>query len=402
MNAQKGNAMTTIAQPTSVLSEGLLDSCAARSAIYDRENRFFTEDWEELKQAGYLMLAVPREMGGLGMSLAEVGREQCRLAYRSPATALATNMHIYWTGVAADLLRAGDTSLKWLLEEAASGEIFAAGHGEAGNDLPLLASSSRAEPASGGYRFYGHKIFGSLSPVWTRLGLHAMDTSDPTNPKVVHAFLPRGTDGYTIKETWDVLGMRATRSDDTLLDGAFVPDRYIPRVVPAGFAGADLFTVAIFAWALLNFGHIYLAVAERARDLAVAGVQKKTSVAMGGRSMKYHPELQHSFAEMTLEIEGMRPHIERIAADWSNGVDHGGEWPAKIVAAKYHCVESAKRVVDLAMDVSGGAGMFKTNELERLYRDVRCGGFHPANSALVHELVGKTTLGVLGEEPRWG
>ena len=65
--------------------------------------------------------------------------------------------------------------------------------------------------------------------------------------------------------------------------------------------------------------------------------------------------------------------------------------------------ESAKRVVDLAMDISGGAGMFKGNELERLYRDVRAGGFHPANSALVHEIVGKTTLGIdLGEQPRWG
>ena len=38
-----------------------------------------------------------------------------------------------------------------------------------------------------------------------------------------------------------------------------------------------------------------------------------------------------------------------------------------------------------------------------IYRDVRAGGFHPANSALVHELVGKTTLGVsLEETPRWG
>ena len=76
-------------------------------------------------------------------------------------------------------------------------------------------------------------------------------------------------------------------------------------------------------------------------------------------------------------------------------------WPAKLFAAKYKAVEGAKRVVDLAMDVSGGTGMFKSNELERIYRDVRCGGFHPANSALVHELVGKSALGILGEEPRW-
>ena len=53
--------------------------------------------------------------------------------------------------------------------------------------------------------------------------------------------MPRDTKGYTIKDTWDVLGMRATRSDDTVLDGAFVPDKYIARVVPAGAAGVDNF-----------------------------------------------------------------------------------------------------------------------------------------------------------------
>ena len=70
----------------------------------------------------------------------------------------------------------------------------------------------------GGYRFTGRKSFGSLTPVWTRLGMHGMDASDPAAPKIVHAFMPRDTKGYTIKETWDVLGMRATRSDDTVLE----------------------------------------------------------------------------------------------------------------------------------------------------------------------------------------
>jgi alkylation response protein AidB-like acyl-CoA dehydrogenase len=394
--------MTTLTPAEPILGADLLQRCAARAATYDRENRFFTEDFEELRRAGYLLVAVPEEFGGRGLTLAEVCHEQRRLAYHAPATALATNMHIYWTGIAADLHRMGDGSLDWLLQEAAAGEVFAAGHGEAGNDIPALAATARAERVDGGYRFYGHKIFGSLTPVWTRLGIHALDSSDPTNPRVVHAFMPRDTPGYTIKETWDTLGMRATRSDDTILDGAFVPDRYIPRVLPMGFAGADLFVLSIFAWALLNFGSIYLGLAERARDLAVAGVKTKTSVALS-RSMAYHPEVQHAAAEMNLEIEAMAPHIERIADDWSAGVDHGHGWPAKIVAAKYHCVEGAKRVVDLALDMSGGTGMFKRNELERLYRDVRCGGFHPANRALVHEIVGKTALGISpDEQPRWG
>jgi len=385
-----------------VLSDDLLERFGQRAADYDRENRFFSEDFEDLRQAGYLMLAVPEQFGGQGFSLAEVCREQRRLAARAPATALATNMHFYWTGLAADLLRHGDESLKWMLEDAAQGEVFAAGHGEVGNDLPLLYSTSRAERADGGYRFYGHKIFGSLTPVWTRLGLHAMDTSDPDQPKVVHAFLPRDTEGYRIEETWDTLGMRATRSDDTILEGAFVPDRYVARVLPADFAGADLFVLGIFGWAEPTFANIYLGIAERALELTVQAVKNKRSVAGLTRTMAYHPEVQHAVAEMALELEGMRAHADRIAQDWSDGVDHGPGWPAKLVAAKYHCVEGAKKVVDLALEVSGGGGMFKRNELERLYRDVRCGGFHPANSMLVHEIVGKTALGVLGESPRWG
>ena len=74
----------------SVLSDELLSRCHGRAATYDRENRFFQEDFDELREAGYLLMAVPREFGGHGMTLAEVGRETRRLAYHAPATALAT------------------------------------------------------------------------------------------------------------------------------------------------------------------------------------------------------------------------------------------------------------------------------------------------------------------------
>ena len=384
-----------------VLTDEILDHCAARTATYDRENRFCQEDFDELRAAGYLLMAVPTELGGLGMTLEEVCKEERRLAHRSPATALALNMHVYWTGVAADLWRSVDKSLAWLLEEAVAGEVFAAGHGEAGNDFPLLMSTASAEKVTGGYKITAHKIFSSMSPVWTRLGLHALDTTDPTGPKIVHAFLPRETKGYRIVETWDTLGMRATRSDDTVIEGAVVPDPYVARVVPAGLAGADAFVLGVFAWAEPTFASIYLGLAEHALELATATAKKRTSVAMGGRALAYHPEIQHEIAVMAIELESITAHVERIAHDWSIGADYGMAWPMKLVAAKYKAVEGAKRVVDLAMDVSGGTGMFKTNELERMYRDVRCGGFHPANSALVHELVGKSVLGVLGEEPRW-
>lgn len=386
----------------SVLTEEMLARFASRAVNYDRENRFFKEDFDELKSVRYLLLAVPSEFGGIGMSLAEVCREQRKLAYYAPATALGINMHVYWTGVAADLWRRGDRSLEWLLREAAAGEVFAAGHAESGNDVPVLLSTSKAERVEGGYRFTGRKQFGSLTPVWTRFGLHGMDLSDPAQPKIVHAFLARGSKGYTVKETWDVLGMRATRSDDTILDGTFIPDSYVARVVPAGAAGLDDFVLAVFAWALMGFGNVYYGLARRAFDHTVNSVKSKASIALS-RSMAYHPEIQHGIAEMAIELESIGPHLESVAQDWSNGADHGMQWPAKIMAAKFRAVEGSWRVVDLGLDISGGGGIFRSLGYERLMRDARLGRIHPANSFLTHELVAKTALGIgLDEQPRWG
>jgi len=385
-----------------VLTEATLRRCRERAPTYDRENRFYIEDFEELRESGYLKMAVPKEFGGRGYSLAESCRETRRLASYAPATALGTNMHVYWTGTAAEVHRSGDSSLDWLLEETGQGEIFAAGHAETGNDLPVLLSTTKAERVDGGYRFTGRKSFGSMTPVWTRLGIHGMDTSDPKSPKIVHAFMPRDSEGFTIRETWDVLGMRATRSDDTLLEGVIVPDRYIARVVPAGAAGLDIFVLSLFAWGLLGFANVYFGLAQRISDIIIEALPKKTALAVS-ESMAHHPEVQRGVADIWMELESLEPFIDRVLQDWSDGVDHGPNWPAKIVTAKFRAVEACWMIADKALDLSGGFGMFKKNEMERLFRDARAGRFHPTNAALTREFVAKTALGINPDaQPRWG
>ena len=88
----------------SVLADALLQACRGRAAGYDRDNRFCQEDFDELKAAGYLKMALPKEFGGFGLTLAEAGRETRRLATYAPATALCINMHQYWVGTAADVV----------------------------------------------------------------------------------------------------------------------------------------------------------------------------------------------------------------------------------------------------------------------------------------------------------
>jgi alkylation response protein AidB-like acyl-CoA dehydrogenase len=393
--------MTTTTITRALLDDEMLARFDERAPVYDRDNRFFAEDFEELRASGYLLANLPTALGGSGLDLSAVARLQRRLAYVAPATAVAVNMHLYWVGTAVDMGRLGDPAGDWLLAQAADGKIFAAGHGEVGNDMPVLLSSAKAERVHGGWEITGHKIFGSLTPVWDYLGIHAMDTSDPTQPQVVHGFLHRDADRYHIEDTWDTLGMRATASQDTILDQTFIPDEQVAVVSPAGFAGAGPFHLSLFAWALLGFGAVYSGIARRAYDDIVKMVHERHSIALT-RSMAHHPGVQHEVSEMRISLEAMDAHLERTVDDWSAG-NITPDFAAKILAAKYAVVTQAWNLVDRCLDLTGGAGIFKRSRFEQLFRDCRLGRIHPGNSLLTHELVGKISLGISpDEQPRWG
>jgi len=379
-----------------VLSESILARIASRAATYDRENRFFHEDLEDLRQADYLRIWVPEARGGLGYSLPEVLREQSRLAYHGPATALAINMHLYWSGTATYLWQRGDHTTDWIFDEILAGKIFAAGHGEPGNDLGLAHSFTEAEPLPGGaYRFKGRKLFTSLAPVWDWLGVHAQDNTNPARPKVVHAFIRRSDSGHRTEQTWDALGVRATQSHDTVLDGAVAEPPYVSRVLPAG-PPQDPFVDGIFGAALLPIAAVYHGIAQRAFDLAVHSAQSRTSAALAGKTYAHHPAVQTLIAKAAIELDSIWALLDRVAHEWAGGIDHGPLWPAKLLAAKQHAVDGARRVVDLATDVAGASSLSRRNELERLVRDVRSGPYHPPNALATHDLIGKSHLGVLG------
>jgi alkylation response protein AidB-like acyl-CoA dehydrogenase len=267
--------------------------------------------------------------------------------------------------------------------------------------MPLLLSTSSATRTDGGWAISGHKIFGSLSPVWDFGGFHAMDTSDPEHPQIIHGFLSRDTKGLSIVDTWDTLGMRATQSQDTLLDEAICPDEQTVLVCPAGFAGAGPFHVAIFGWALMGFGAVYLGAGQRAYEMTLAKMPTKTSIAMTN-SMAHHPEVQHQVAEMRMALDAAEAVLDRTTSQWEAGAEYE-DWPVRFVSARQTVINNAYDVVDRALDLSGGAGAFRRNRLEQLFRDVRMGKFHPGNSMLAHELIGKLCLGVDPDNPmRWG
>ncbi|MDQ0769110.1 alkylation response protein AidB-like acyl-CoA dehydrogenase [Pseudarthrobacter defluvii] len=382
--------------PEELLPDELLERIRSRAAGYDRDNAFFHEDLQELAAAGYLKLFVPTSDGGAGLGLEAAAQCQRRLATAAPATALAVNMHLVWTGVAHVLAARGDHSLAFVLKEAAQGEVFAFGNSEAGNDSVLFDSRTTATPEQdGGYTFTGTKIFTSLSPAWTRLGIFGKDPDARNGDgELIHGFISRETPGYRILDDWDTLGMRASQSATTVLDGVAVPADRIFRKLPVG-PNADPLIFAIFACFESLLAAVYTGLGERALAVGVQTVKRRTSFKNGGRSYAQDPDIRWKVADAAMAMDNLYPQLKSVTADVDALADHGTQWFPKLVGLKVNATETARRVVDLAIRVSGGSSYFRGSELERLYRDVLAGMFHPSDDESAHNTVANAWLGPL-------
>lgn len=379
--------------PAGILPDALLERFRERAAAHDRDNTFPDDDLAELRDAGYLAILVPQQLGGAGLGLAEASVLQQRLAQAAPATALAVNMHLVWTGVAKVLADRGIDGLRCVQAGAASGEVFGFGISEAGNDLVLFGSDTDAAPLpDGGYAFTGTKIFTSLAPVWTQLGLHGLDTTSADAPKLVYAFVPR-TEAIVTRDDWDTLGMRGTQSRTTELHGAIAPaDRVVRRIDPG--PNPDPMVFGIFAVFELLLASVYTGIARRALELAVTAARARGSKRTG-RPYAEDPDIRWRIADMALDYDALPPQLSALCRDVDEQADHGALWFARLAGVKHRAVTMAKRVVDDALLVAGGSSYFTRSELSRLYRDALAGLFHPSDPESAHSTVATAWLGPL-------
>ena len=362
---------------SSVLTEDVLGEIRGRASGYDHRNEFFHDDLEALREIGYL---APR-------SLSQMTADQRRLAAHAPATALGIGMHLTWMGVARDMVAAGHTELQWVLDDGAAGELFAFGVSERGNDRVLSDSLVTVTEVEGGYSFMGEKIFVSLSPAWTRLSLLGR-----CGDEMIHGFITRDQEGWSNTPDWDTLGMRATQSYTTALDGAVVADSKVARRLPVG-PNEDPFTVAIFQNFLLLVSSVYAGIADRALELAVAGVRSKKSALEDEAHYAEDPDIRRQAAASAIAVDALAPQI----ATYSSWVDSGSvpdqHWFRLLSGIKHQSVETARSVVDSALRMVGGGAYRSSHELSRLQRDVLAGVYHPSDTEAVHRTVAFDLLG---------
>ncbi len=412
--------MTTASSPAErterllALAGELADDFATRADEHDRENTFPFENFEKLKSTGYITLPVPEELGGLGGTLLDFCLCQERLAQGCASTALAVNMHIFALGSMLEMadsapdarMDPGAVAARKMMTAMLARQKLIIGGGfteaEIGGNWGLPTTTAVRQEHNGvkGFVLNGRKTFTSLSPIIDLFSVNTTTTDDKGNPVIGLFVVPRGTPGIEIIETWDTMSMRATASHDMVIKDCWMPEQALVGI--RQLADADASANGLLAWFCCSIASVYLGVATAARNFAIDWARTRKPVIFE-RPIGHFPGVQFHVADMEIDLAASRALRDQVVREWLAGRLRGREDLSRIVLVKLHATNTAVRVVDQAMSIVGAPSIFRRHPMQRYYRDVRPGPFHPMTNDVARELIGKTALGIPMEfEPRWG
>jgi alkylation response protein AidB-like acyl-CoA dehydrogenase len=381
MHKQKGQSMTTAIETRTdwvALARQLGTEFAPRAAAHDADDAFVTENFDILKQYSIFAAGVPQELGGGGASHADLGAFLRTLAHQCGSTALALSMHTHLVAATVWRWRQGQ-AVEPLLRRVVNEQLVLISSG--GSDW--LESSGTAEKVDGGFRVTARKIFASGCPRGEVLMTTAVYDDPHDGPTVLHFPVPFANDAVTILDTWHTLGMRGTGSHDVLMHGVFVPEETIMLRRPQGQWHA--FFIVNTAVAMPLIMAVYVGVAEAAYALALERAAQKRD----------DPQTPYIIGEMTNALVTAQMALEGMLTIAANDdfalVDEtaNGMFIRKTIAAR-----AAVQTVEKAMECVGGSAFYRSVGLERLFRDVQGGLYHPYHEKRQQLFTGRLALGL--------
>ena len=363
---------------------------AETAAAHDRDGSFPHEHFEAARRSGYTAASVPASYGGGGHGLASVARAQLALAKGDGSTALGLAMHLTLCGAEADA-RAWPEAARARLLGAAAREGALLNNAAAERDLGSPQGGGRPATAAtpdgpGRWRIDGRKTFTTAAPALTWFVVYAAveDGSGEVGRVAVRRDLP----GVRVEETWDALGMRASGSHDVTFEGVAVSDAdFLTRSDPA--ARRDRQPPAWFA---ILVGATSLGVAAAARDWAVRFARERRP-AGAPAPIASLPHVREQVGRMDASLMAARALLLRTAEAWERRPERRAALGPPVAAAKRLAADSAVEVAEIAMRLAGGAGLQRSEPLERYFRDVRSGLVNPPIEARALETIARAALG---------
>lgn len=340
----------------------------------DQAKEYVADNLVLLREHGFFALAVPSELGGVGLLPTELAEFLRTLGRIASSTALTMAMHTHPVAFAAWRWRHQKAPTDTLLKRIAAERLQILTSG--GSDW--LPGSSTATKVEGGYKVNGRKVFASGAPSADLFMTMAVEQT-PEGPMVMHIAVPLSSPGISIVETWDTMGMRGTASHDVLFQDVFVPDAAVSVRRPSGAWHPIMHLISMVAFPLVFA--VYTGVAEAAQSVAMAVARCK-----GAASVELVGELQTEWTATRIAHDSM--------VAFANTAQPGETTTSEIFTHRSLVARNALRTVELALEVAGGTSYFRHQGLERLFRDIQGARFHPLRPVDQRKFAGRAALGL--------
>jgi alkylation response protein AidB-like acyl-CoA dehydrogenase len=378
---------------------------APRAANIDRQASFPFDNYDDLRQAGFLGLCIPKAMGGLGADLKTYSIVSATLGKYCGATALTFNMHAcssLWTGLLSDDLDMPSTvrqahlksqaiHIERILNGAIYAQPFSEGSAAAAGKAPF---GTTAKKVDGGWLINGKKIFASLADGADYFGILASQDNgaEPKSMRdTLYIAVPRTAPGLTITGDWDPMGMRGTTSRTLIFNDVFVDDQQ--QMMPPG----------VYFQAAQRWPHMFTTLSPTYMGIGMAAYEFTVKYLRGEIEGMGPPVKRRQFATKQLTIAQMHILLEQTRCLFLRMLDDARIDPDKdarlrAYASQFSVMENAQEMSRLAIRTCGGQSMLKSLALERLYRDARCGSLMlPWTAELCLDRLGKEALYEPGE-----
>lgn len=362
----------------------LAERFSKRAQKIDENAEFPFENFEELKQSDYLSLTIPKEYGGEEISLYDYLLIQERIAQGDASTALCIGWHL---GVIYDLR----VKRKWQEEQFAKlcetvikeKKLINRCATEAATGSPTRGGLPATTAVKKGDHWVlnGRKSFASMAP---GLDFSLITATIEATGEIGIFLVSHENPGLTVEPTWNMLGMRGTRSDDLVLANVVVEEDSLVEI-----EGGNFYAIPN-AW-LLHSAACFIGVAIAARNYAIIFASEYQPNSLPGPISEV-PEVQRKIGEMELELLKARTALYSIADRWDNEPDKRSELGAELGAIKHLVSNSANKVVDWAMRIVGAQSLQQKNPLQRYYRDVRAALHNPPMDDVVITNLAKKAL----------
>jgi alkylation response protein AidB-like acyl-CoA dehydrogenase len=342
----------------------------------EREQRFPRALVEQLREAGFYRMVIPRALGGLEAD---------------PLTYLRV----------VELLAEGCGSVGWNLANNSIGQLVTLGlpeegvqeiHGKGPANLAGTAvpGGGEAVPVEGGYRVTGRWTFGSgcHEAAWMLGSFQIVEDGKPRvspegNPLFWRGVFPRA-EAEIVPGSWDVAGLRGTGSFDWTVSDVFLPERrtMVHAGIPldnqwSGWPGLTYQLPAV-CWVGPHHSAVITGIARAGIDalIELAGGKQPRGRPVG--LLCDSPQVQDAVGRADAILNAGRAYRTAMISELWNTIASGGETSleqrARCRLASTYAGQSAREAMDLVYHLGGSTSFKRESRLAECWRDLHTVG----------------------------